>query len=173
MPVSMALYLFSSLDRGNVGNARLMGMIGPPDGYALDPTGASYALLAAMFYIGYSVFRKLSILQDAETTTVVPSGLLSKRLTKPYLQVSIAALIWGTASTCTAATQSWGQAYACRFIMAIGEAGYQPTLGLMLARWYQHEELAFRFSLFYCTGALRYVENCICRADPTVDASTG
>jgi hypothetical protein len=33
------------------------------------------------------------------------------------------------------------------------EAGYQPTVGLMLAKWYSRDELALRFSFFYSTGA--------------------
>jgi hypothetical protein len=51
----MLLYLFSALDRGNLGNIRLLGLIGDR-GLSADPDGQKYALLVAMFYIGYSSF---------------------------------------------------------------------------------------------------------------------
>jgi hypothetical protein len=55
IPAAMLLYLFSALDRGNLGNIRLLGLIGAR-GLSADPDGQKYALLVAMFYIGYASF---------------------------------------------------------------------------------------------------------------------
>lgn len=54
MPTVAILYLLSNLDRGNLGNAQLLGLIGPR-GLPLDPDGSQFGLLVSVFFIGYSV----------------------------------------------------------------------------------------------------------------------
>ena len=63
MPAIMLLYLYSSLDRGNLGNLRLLGLVGPR-GYSPDPTGKKYGLLVSVFFIGYAVLGMSGVCFD-------------------------------------------------------------------------------------------------------------
>lgn len=66
MPAVCILYLFSSLDKGNIGNAKTLGMVGK-EGFGPDPTGKRYALLNAFYFIGYatwSEFRENMFAED-------------------------------------------------------------------------------------------------------------
>lgn len=49
------IYLCSSLDKSNLGNAKTLGMIEDIGG---DPSGKRYALLNAFYYISYAPFSK-------------------------------------------------------------------------------------------------------------------
>ena len=55
MPLVVLTYLFCSLDRSNLANAKTLGMVTDIGG---DPTGNNYALINAMFYIGYAPFSR-------------------------------------------------------------------------------------------------------------------
>lgn len=53
----MLLYLASGLDKGNLGNAKSIGMVGA-EGLGADPTGKKYALLNGFYFIGYAMWRQ-------------------------------------------------------------------------------------------------------------------
>jgi len=55
MPLVVLLYLFCSLDKSNLGNAKTLGMIKDIGG---DPTGSRYALLNAFYFIAYAPLSK-------------------------------------------------------------------------------------------------------------------
>lgn len=57
MPAIVIVYLFCSLDRSNLANAKTLGMVVDIGG---DPTGNNYALINAMYYIGYAPFSESS-----------------------------------------------------------------------------------------------------------------
>lgn len=140
MPSLMLLYLFSCLDRNSLGNVKLLGMVGPR-GLPADPHGSAYSLLVAVFFVGYA-------------SLVIPFGILAKRYEVPYLQVSLAAVVWGVASTASGAVHSWAAATGTRFFMAVGEAAFQPVVPLLLSKWYSHEEKGSRFVWFYAANAI-------------------
>jgi hypothetical protein len=56
MPIIVLMYLFSSLDKSNLGNARTLGMM---DDIGSDPTGSTYALLNSLYFVAYAPFSKL------------------------------------------------------------------------------------------------------------------
>ena len=68
MPAACFLYLFSSLDKGNLGNAKSLGMVGPSEkgGLGADPSGNRYALLNALYFIGYVNWSKFPRPKSAE-----------------------------------------------------------------------------------------------------------
>lgn len=55
IPAVTMLYLFSSLDKSNVGNAKVMGMMSD---IGKDPDGTHYALLSALFGVSYAPFSE-------------------------------------------------------------------------------------------------------------------
>lgn len=55
MPIIVLMYLFSSLDKSNLGNARTLGMM---NDIGSDPTGSTYALLNSFYFIAYAPFSE-------------------------------------------------------------------------------------------------------------------
>jgi hypothetical protein len=55
MPLIVIMYLFSSLDKSNLGNARTLGMM---NDIGSDPKGETYALLNSMYFVAYAPFSE-------------------------------------------------------------------------------------------------------------------
>lgn len=53
MPLLTAIYLASSLDKSNLGNAKSLGMM---KDIGNDPNGSTYALLNSLYYVSYAPF---------------------------------------------------------------------------------------------------------------------
>ncbi|RXK34953.1 hypothetical protein M231_07799 [Tremella mesenterica] len=113
MPAAMLLYLFSGLDKGNLGNAKTIGMVGE-EGLGADPSGSKYALLNAFYFLGYALF-------------LIPTTLFAKR-TKMNIVLGCSGIVWGICASCTAAVNTYGQAEATRFLVGFGESGYGPVI---------------------------------------------
>ncbi|EIW69702.1 hypothetical protein TREMEDRAFT_44171 [Tremella mesenterica DSM 1558] len=139
MPAAMLLYLFSGLDKGNLGNAKTIGMVGE-EGLGADPSGSKYALLNAFYFLGYALF-------------LIPTTLFAKR-TKMNIVLGCSGIVWGICASCTAAVNTYGQAEATRFLVGFGESGYGPVIPAYLAMWYTKRELALRITLFMCSGPI-------------------
>ena len=118
LPILTLIYMCSSLDKSNLGNAKTLGMINDIGG---DPTGNQYALLNAFYFISYAPFSKhyLPTASANLTFTVVPLALLGKR-TRMAKVLSICAIGWGIAATCFAAVTNFPGAFACRFLVGLG-----------------------------------------------------
>jgi MFS family permease len=78
---------------------------------------------------------------------VVPFALLGKR-TRMAKLLATCALVWGIAATCFAAVQNFGGAYACRFIIGVGEAGFSPLIQVYLSRFYTRRSLGVRVGIW-------------------------
>jgi len=136
LPLTTLLYLFAYLDRGNMGNAKLQGV-------QKDLMGGSdtkFSIALSCFYIAYIIFN-------------VPGNIMAKVLS-PSNAVTIAALIWGTASTLQAAAFNFPGIIVCRLFIGIGEAGFGPVVPLYYSIWYKREEIAIRNAFFIGCGAL-------------------
>lgn len=57
MPLLTLIYLASSLDKSNLGNAKSLGMM---KDIGNDPTGETYALLNSLYYVSYAPFSQHS-----------------------------------------------------------------------------------------------------------------
>jgi hypothetical protein len=57
MPLLTLIYLASSLDKSNLGNAKSLGMM---KDIGNDPTGETYALLNSLYYVSYAPFSQYS-----------------------------------------------------------------------------------------------------------------
>ncbi|KAM3423189.1 hypothetical protein BST61_g639 [Cercospora zeina] len=127
MPLLRLIYLASSLDKSNLGNAKTLGMM---KDIGSDPHGTTYAFLSSLYYISYAPM-------------MVPFALLGKR-TRMVSVLTGCALLWGIAATCFAGVQNYGGAYACRFLIGFGEAGFSPLIQVFLSRFYAREKLGIR-----------------------------
>ncbi|WWC85700.1 uncharacterized protein L201_000566 [Kwoniella dendrophila CBS 6074] len=123
LPVLTLIYLCSSLDKSNLGNAKTLGMI---KDIGKDPHGQKYALLNSLYYVSYAPF-------------MVPLALLGKRY-RMGKNLALAAVFWGIAATCFSAVQNFPGAYACRFFVGLGEAGFSPLNKFICQDFIQEED---------------------------------
>ncbi|KAJ8474823.1 hypothetical protein ONZ51_g6965 [Trametes cubensis] len=133
IPISTALYLVSYVDRSNIGNAKLQGLI-----TQLDLTGNRYNIVLTMFYLFYCL-------------CTIPSNLLLKKC-KPSRWIPGLALAWGIVATSMGLVKTYHQFIGVRICLGITEAGLSPGIYYLLSLWYPRHMLSWRFGLF-CSGA--------------------
>ncbi|RCI11304.1 hypothetical protein L249_7596 [Ophiocordyceps polyrhachis-furcata BCC 54312] len=135
IPLVMSLYLFSFLDRVNIGNARL---------YSLE---ADLALSPKQFQVA------VSILFVTYLALEVPSNLVLKLFT-PRRWLAIIVTAWGLVATLSSQVRSYGGLVACRLLLGALEAGLFPGLNVYLTLFYTKRELALRVGYLFVSAAV-------------------
>ncbi len=128
LPLLLALFIASFLDRTNLGVASLQ-MNG-----ALGLTASAYAFGAGVFYFGYALFE-------------VPSNLILARV-GARVWIARIAITWGIAASAMILVRGESSFYALRFLLGIAEAGFFPGIVWYLGRWFPEHERARAMSGF-------------------------
>ncbi|KAJ5150085.1 hypothetical protein N7448_001663 [Penicillium atrosanguineum] len=136
VPMLAVLYLISHIDRANIGNAKIEGMV-----QDLNMTGIQYNTVLSIFFIPYVLLE-------------VPSNILLKKFKRPSVYLGILVFSWGIVMTCTGLVQNFGGLMTTRVLLGIFEAGFFPGAIYLCSYWYMPRELALRISYFYCASAL-------------------
>ncbi|KAF5310733.1 hypothetical protein D9619_007895 [Psilocybe cf. subviscida] len=152
LPITCLLYLFASLDRSNLGNARLQGL--PEDILGGDKTGVLFDWLTSGFYFSYAnsmpdtshdFLEAISTVDiycfgcDGMGTGVDSDG--KKRMPTLYFQL--------TQSYVQAAGFSFASLMAARVTLGVFESGFAPVITLYFSFFYTKEELGLRFALWF------------------------
>lgn len=135
VPIVMLLYLFSFLDRVNIGNARLYGLEDD-----LGMRGNQYQTAVSLLFVTY-------ILSE------VPSNLVLKKFT-PSRWIAFITTLWGIIATLTGVVQSYGGLVVCRLLLGAVEGGLFPGLTLYLTLFYTKREIALRVGYLFVSAAL-------------------
>lgn len=135
VPPVLLLYLFSFLDRVNIGNAKLYGM--EED---LGLKGSDYQTAVSLLFVTY-------ILSE------LPSNLVIKQF-RPSRWISFLAVVWGIIATLTGLCQSYGSLIACRLLLGLFEGGLFPGLTIYLTLFYSRREIALRVGYLFVSAAL-------------------
>lgn len=98
-----------------------------------------YEWLLTIFYIAYIVFEPLIIVH---------------KVLKARVWVAILVAGWGIAATAQAAAQSWSALMACRFFLALFEAGFGPGSIYLLSFFYLRSEIGLRVAIFFSAAPL-------------------
>ncbi|KAG6117363.1 hypothetical protein E4U13_001167 [Claviceps humidiphila] len=130
----LVLFLLAFLDRSNIGNARIAGME-----HDLHLSSDQYEWLLTIFYISYILFEPLIIVH---------------KVLKARVWVAILVAGWGIAATAQAAAQSWSALMACRFFLALFEAGFGPGSIYLLSFFYLRSEIGLRVAIFFSAAPL-------------------
>ncbi|PGG96715.1 hypothetical protein AJ79_09485 [Helicocarpus griseus UAMH5409] len=141
MPQMAILYLLAYLDRSNLGNAKLQGLVEE----ALNANDDHYGWAASIFYFGY-------------IACAIPFTLYGKKF-HPSRFMFVCVLGWGIAATGAAGAFNFGGLAAARFFIGLFEAGFAPSAVFYLTIWYPRSEIVFRTSLFVGMAALSAEEN--------------
>jgi MFS family permease len=134
LPVLCLCYVFSFLDRTNVGYAQLQ---------MRDELGFSdavFGLGVSVFFVGYALFE-------------VPSNMLLSRIgvRKTFLRILI---LWGLASAAMIFVKTPTQFYVMRFLVGVFEAGFVPGVLYYLTLWYPRRRIAQATAIFYMSYTL-------------------
>ncbi|CAI7664772.1 unnamed protein product [Penicillium discolor] len=105
MPSIFILYLFSYMDRSNIGLAKIAGM--EED---LHLTSHQYYTAVIVWIIGYTI------------SAVPPNITLSR--TRPSVFLPIITFAWGSVAALIGAVRNQGQLIALRFLLGVFEAGF-------------------------------------------------
>lgn len=128
-PLLCLVYISTWLDRGNIGNAALMGL--EED---IGLTGAKYSLAVSMFFVG-------TCFGDLSTN-------IGMRFVRPSLWVSGAMVIWGGISCLMAATSNPAGMYVLRLILGIFESAFISGAPYLFTFWYPRAEWGRRICIY-------------------------
>lgn len=136
VPILNLIFCAAFLDRINIGNAKIQGMIAD-----LHMTGAhDYNIALFIFFIPYVLFE-------------MPSNLILKRV-RPSVWLSGIMVLWGIATMGQGLVRTKGGLIAMRFLLGLFEAGLYPGCLYLISMYYKRFELQWRFSLFFCSSIL-------------------
>ncbi|CVL05609.1 hypothetical protein FPRO06_13536 [Fusarium proliferatum] len=135
LPAVGILYLLSFLDRSNVGNARIEGMIDD-----LHMSGNEYLTGLTLYFIGYVLFE-------------IPCNIILKRTT-PRLWLPTLTVAWGIVATLLGIVQNKTGFFVARFFLGVTESGLFPGVVYYFSMWYKRRERQYRISLFFSAASL-------------------
>lgn len=135
LPWIFLLWLLSNLDRSNIGNAKLDGLV-----TELNLTGTNFNVALAVFYI-------LFIVVD------MPSNLVLKYVGGGRY-IPLMAMAWGIVVTCIGAVKTYGGLIACRLFLGMCEGGMFGGVIFYLSMFYKRHDLMFRLGIYYSATPL-------------------
>ncbi|KAF7594757.1 hypothetical protein BBP40_008464 [Aspergillus hancockii] len=90
IPMLLLLYLVAYIDKTNIGNAKIEGLLA-----SLGMNGEQYNIALSVFFIPFVLAE-------------VPSNIILNRFKKPSIYLGSLIFIWGVVMTCTGFVQSFG-----------------------------------------------------------------
>ncbi|KAF9886417.1 hypothetical protein FE257_011449 [Aspergillus nanangensis] len=135
IPMLALLYLLAFLDRGNIGNAKIEGLLDD-----LHMTGQQYSWALTVFFFPYAAFE-------------LPSNLLLKKL-RPSRWLPIIMLAWGIVMTLMGVVKNYQGLLATRFFLGVAEAGLYPGTAYYITLWYPRHRAQFRQALFFSAASI-------------------
>ncbi|THC92757.1 hypothetical protein EYZ11_007775 [Aspergillus tanneri] len=134
VPFLAFLYMLSFLDRSNIGNAKIAGLMDD-----LHLSSSQYEWLLTSFYITYILFEWMTLMYR-----VVPA----------HIYIALCVCGWGLIATFQSLATSFGALVLLRALLGITEAAFGPGVPFYLSLFYKREELAFRNGLFISAAPL-------------------
>ncbi|KAK4458444.1 putative MFS transporter [Cladorrhinum samala] len=136
VPIVTLLYMLCFLDRINIGNARIQGLVDDLD----IATGLKFNWALSIFYIIYLLVE-------------VPSNILLKKIgARYYLPLLVCG--FGFISLCTAFVTDFGGLMAARAFLGIFEGGAMPGMAFFLSSFYKRNELLFRIGIYVSAASI-------------------
>ncbi|KAM0786264.1 hypothetical protein ACM66B_007063 [Microbotryomycetes sp. NB124-2] len=136
LPGLTFLYLLSFLDRANVGNAKLYGML--TDLGITD--GSVYNTSLALYFVGYCLFE-------------VPANIVLKKL-NPKIWLPTLTIAFGVVATLQGVVKNEAGFLAARFFLGVAEAGLFPGTVFVLSMYYARHERHWRVAIFFGGAAI-------------------
>ncbi|KAJ5552047.1 hypothetical protein N7461_006745 [Penicillium sp. DV-2018c] len=135
LPVLAIMYLFNSLDKSNLGNAKTAGLED-----TLSLKGNQYNLLLSIFFIPYVL-------------TAPFLGLLGKKY-GPNIVLPGMMLAFGTCTILVVAVFNFSGLLAIRWFLGMAESAFFPLVIYYQTTFYRRGELARRLAIFYAAQTI-------------------
>ncbi|KAL3439922.1 major facilitator superfamily domain-containing protein [Aspergillus insuetus] len=134
IPIVSALYLLCFLDRGNIGNAKIEGLLED-----INLTSAQYNMCLTAFFFTYAAFE-------------LPSNMVLKRL-RPSIWLSAIMVGVGIVMTLMGIVQNYHGLLVSRIFLGVAEAGLFPGVAFYITTWYCRHAAQFRQALFFSAAS--------------------
>ncbi|KAK7683471.1 hypothetical protein QCA50_013305 [Cerrena zonata] len=135
VPLMTLFYLFSFLDRANIGNARVAGLQRD-----LNLTDRQFQIAITVTFVPYIAAE-------------LPSNLLLRKV-GPSLLMPLLLVVWGTVVTLQGVVTSYAGLVTARAFLGFCEGPMFPGIVLYLSGFYTREELSLRVALFFSAASL-------------------
>ncbi|PWW72079.1 MFS general substrate transporter [Tuber magnatum] len=135
IPWLCLLYLASFLDRTNIGNAKIEGLMDD-----LGMTSGQYNACLTIFFVSYALFEPIS-------------NILLKRM-KPRIYIPLIMVLWGICMTFMGFCHNFSGMMAARWFLGLTEAGLFPGVNYYLSCWYKRREFGIRAAIFFSAAAV-------------------
>lgn len=130
MPIFCTIYFLSFLDRGNIGNARLVGLQDQ-----LGLTNKQYSTAVSVLYATYIYVE-------------IPGVLLMKKI-GPRRYISIMMFCWSLVTIFTSLVRNYAGLIVTRLLLGLFEGSVFPSQSLYITMTYKQEEQAKRQGYLY------------------------
>ncbi|EXJ80591.1 hypothetical protein A1O3_06873 [Capronia epimyces CBS 606.96] len=135
LPTLAVMYLFNSLDKSNLGNAKTAGLE-----KTLHLTGDDYNLLLSIFFVPYVL-------------TAPFLGIMGKKF-GPSRVLPVMMLSFGFFTLMVVAVQNFAGLFAIRWFLGMAESAFFPLVIYYQTTFYRRGELARRLSIFYAASSI-------------------
>lgn len=136
MPMFATMYFFSSLDRSNIGNAKVAGMNAD-----IGITDAQYSTIVSVLYATY-------------IPVMIPGVWLMKQCKKPRYYMAGMMICWSLCSLFTMFANSYGSLLALRLLVGLFEGAYFSCIAVLTTDYYFPYELGRRTAYFFASSSL-------------------
>ena len=135
LPVLAVMYLFNSLDKSNLGNAKTAGLE-----KTLGLKGDQYNIILSVFFVPYVL-------------TAPVLGILGKKY-GPSRVLPVMMLCFGFVTLMVVAVKNFGGLMALRWFLGMSESAFFPLVIYYQTTFYRRGELARRLALFYAAQSI-------------------
>ncbi|KAE8382729.1 major facilitator superfamily domain-containing protein [Aspergillus bertholletiae] len=135
IPMLAVLYLLAFLDRGNIGNAKIEGLLDD-----LNMTGPQYSWCLTVFFFTYCAFE-------------LPSNLLLKKM-RPSRWLPLLMVAWGIVMTLMGVVHNYAGLLSTRIFLGVAEAGLYPGAAYYITLWYPRHRAQYRQALFFSAASI-------------------
>ncbi|KAF3935179.1 hypothetical protein ABW20_dc0108955 [Dactylellina cionopaga] len=135
IPFLTILYLITYIDKTNIGNAKIEGLLED-----LHMNGIQYNIALSIFFIPYVLAE-------------VPSNIIMARFKHPGRYLGALIVVWGAIMTLTGIVQNFAGLTVVRFWLGLFEAGFLPGAVLLVSNWYMPNETQTRIAILYTSAA--------------------
>ncbi|KAI0481787.1 MFS general substrate transporter [Xylaria cf. heliscus] len=129
-PILFVLYLFSFLDRINIGNARIEGLT-----EELELYGNRYNIALFVYFIPYILLE-------------TPSNIIIRKM-RPSLYLSGLMFGWGIVNMSMGFIRSFAQLVVLRLLLGTLEAGVLPGIIYLTTMYYKRHDFQLRMSIIF------------------------
>ena len=135
LPVLAVMYLFNSLDKSNLGNAKTSGLE-----KTLHLHGTDYNTILSVFFVPYVL-------------TAPFLGIAGKKY-GPSRVLPLMMMCFGFITVMVSAVKNFGGLIAIRWLLGMSESAFFPLVIYYLTTFYRRGELARRLAIFYAAQSI-------------------